>query len=168
VVDDAFGAHDVDGTQPAFTAPAVEQGLDTGVVEHVQQIAIMQSHPGYQRLFEFTALGFGPADAEQGLAGKRALEPHALHVVQEYAKWAAQEGDGSNSPFKGLDNLEALRRSGMFAVWTIDDLIANADKVEDRGTFGFQPLVGGFPPEEGWKSLELLKTAIPKLKALPR
>lgn len=96
------------------------------------------------------------------------LEPHALHVVQEYAKWAAQEGDGSNSPFKGLDNLEALRRSGMFAVWTVDDLIANADKVEDRGTFGFQPLVGGFPPKEGWKSLELLKTAIPKLKALPR
>lgn len=26
----------------------------------------------------------------------------------------------------------------------------------------------GFPPEEGWKSLELLKNAIPKLKALPR
>ena len=96
------------------------------------------------------------------------LEPHALHVVQEYAKWAAQEGDRSNSPFKGLDNLEALRRSGMFAVWTVDDLIANADKVEDRGAFGFQPLVGGLPPAEGWKSLELLKSAIPRLKALPR
>ena len=96
------------------------------------------------------------------------LEPHALYVVQEYAKWAAQEGDGSNSPFKGIDNLEALRRSGMFAVWTVDELIANADKVEDRGAFGFQPLVGGFPPAEGWKCLELLKTAIPRLKALPR
>ena len=96
------------------------------------------------------------------------LEPHALYVVQEYAKWAAQEGNGSNSPFKGLDNLEALRRSGMFAVWTVDELIANADKVEDRGAFGFQPLVGGFPPAEGWKCLELLKTAIPRLKALPR
>jgi alkanesulfonate monooxygenase SsuD/methylene tetrahydromethanopterin reductase-like flavin-dependent oxidoreductase (luciferase family) len=96
------------------------------------------------------------------------LEPHALHVVQEYAKWAAQEGDGSNSPFKGIDNLEALRRSGMFAVWTVDELIANADKVEDRGAFGFQPLVGGFPPAEGWKSLELLKIAIPMLKALTR
>ena len=96
------------------------------------------------------------------------LEPHALHVVQEYAKWAAQEGDGSNSPFKGIDNLEALRRSGMFAVWTVDELIANADKVEDRGAFGFQPLVGGFPPAEGWKCLELLKTVIPRLKALPR
>jgi alkanesulfonate monooxygenase SsuD/methylene tetrahydromethanopterin reductase-like flavin-dependent oxidoreductase (luciferase family) len=95
------------------------------------------------------------------------LEPHALHVVSEYAKWAAQE-ENSQSPFKGLTDLAALRASGMFAVWTPDELIANADKVEDRGMFGFQPLVGGFPPEEGWKSLELLKDAIPKLKALPR
>ncbi len=95
------------------------------------------------------------------------LEPHALHVVSEYAKWAAQE-ENTNSPFKGLDNLEALRRSGMFAVWTPDELVANADKVEDKGMFGFQPLVGGFPPAEGWKSLELLKAVIPRLRALPR
>ena len=95
------------------------------------------------------------------------LEPHAFHVVSEYAKWAAQE-DNSNSPFKGLTTLDALRKSGMFAVWTPDELVANADKVEDRGTFVFQPLVGGFPPEEGWKSLELLKDAIPRLKAVQR
>jgi alkanesulfonate monooxygenase SsuD/methylene tetrahydromethanopterin reductase-like flavin-dependent oxidoreductase (luciferase family) len=91
------------------------------------------------------------------------LEPHALHVVSEYAKWAAQE-ENTNSPFKGLTTLDALRKSGMFAVWTPDELIANADKVEDRGTLGFQPLVGGFPPKEGWKSLELLKEVIPRLR----
>jgi alkanesulfonate monooxygenase SsuD/methylene tetrahydromethanopterin reductase-like flavin-dependent oxidoreductase (luciferase family) len=95
------------------------------------------------------------------------LEPHAFHVVSEYAKWAAQE-ENSNSPFKGLTTLAALRKSGMFAVWTPEELIANADKVDDRGTFGFQPLLGGFPPKEGWKSLELLKDAIPRLKAIKR
>ncbi len=95
------------------------------------------------------------------------LEKHALHVVSEYAKWAAQE-ENSNSPFKGLDTLEALKKSGMFAVWTPDELLSHVDKVEDRGTFGFQPLVGGFPPDEGWKSLELLKGVIPKLKAVAR
>jgi alkanesulfonate monooxygenase SsuD/methylene tetrahydromethanopterin reductase-like flavin-dependent oxidoreductase (luciferase family) len=95
------------------------------------------------------------------------LEPHAFHVVSEYAKWAAHE-DNSNSPFKGLTTLDALRKSRMFAVWTPDELLANADKVEDRGTFVFQPLVGGFPPDEGWKSLELLKGVIPALKAIPR
>jgi alkanesulfonate monooxygenase SsuD/methylene tetrahydromethanopterin reductase-like flavin-dependent oxidoreductase (luciferase family) len=95
------------------------------------------------------------------------LEPHAFHVVSEYAKWAAQEPN-SNSPFKGLTTLDALRASNMFAVWTPDELVANADKVEDRGTFVFHPLVGGFPPEEGWKSLELLKGAIPRLKVIDR
>ncbi len=96
------------------------------------------------------------------------LERHALHVVSEYAKWAAQEGDASNSPFKGLTDVAALKKSNMFAVWTPDELLANVDKVEDRGTFVFQPLVGGFPPAEGWKSLELLKDVIPKLKAIAR
>ena len=95
------------------------------------------------------------------------LEPHAFHVVSEYAKWAAQE-ENSNSPFKGLTTLDALRKSGMFAVWTPDELVANSDKVEDRGGFGFQPLLGGFPPKEGWKSLELLKGVIPRLKAIKR
>jgi alkanesulfonate monooxygenase SsuD/methylene tetrahydromethanopterin reductase-like flavin-dependent oxidoreductase (luciferase family) len=95
------------------------------------------------------------------------LEPHALHVASEYAKWAAREKH-SNSPFKGLTNTDALRKSSMFAVWTPEELVANADKVADKGTFGFQPLVGGFPPEEGWKSLELLNKTIPRLKAIPR
>jgi alkanesulfonate monooxygenase SsuD/methylene tetrahydromethanopterin reductase-like flavin-dependent oxidoreductase (luciferase family) len=95
------------------------------------------------------------------------LERHAFHVVSEYAKWAAQE-ENTNSPFAGLTTLDALRKSNMFAVWTPDEVLANADKVEDRGTFVFQPLVGGFPPEEGWKSLELLKDVIPRLKAIAR
>jgi alkanesulfonate monooxygenase SsuD/methylene tetrahydromethanopterin reductase-like flavin-dependent oxidoreductase (luciferase family) len=93
------------------------------------------------------------------------LEPHALHVVSEYAKWAAQE-ENSKSPFQGLTTIGALRKSGVFAVWTPDELMANADKVEDKGTFGFQPLVGGFPPAEGWKSLELLGKTIPRLSAI--
>jgi alkanesulfonate monooxygenase SsuD/methylene tetrahydromethanopterin reductase-like flavin-dependent oxidoreductase (luciferase family) len=93
------------------------------------------------------------------------LEDHALHVVQEYAKWAAQEKN-SNSPFKGLLDREALRKSGMFAVWTPEQLLENVPLVEPGGTFGFQPLLGGLSPAEGWKSLELLGKTMPKLKAL--
>jgi len=33
--------------------------------------------------------------------GWQAIERHAVHVITEYAKWAEQEGDASNSPFKG-------------------------------------------------------------------
>jgi alkanesulfonate monooxygenase SsuD/methylene tetrahydromethanopterin reductase-like flavin-dependent oxidoreductase (luciferase family) len=91
------------------------------------------------------------------------LEPHALHVVTAYAKWAEAE-DQSSSPFKGLMNPEALRKSGLFAVWTPDELVENIKLIEEHGTFGFQPLLGGLSPQEGWKSLELLKKTMPRLK----
>lgn len=100
-------------------------------------------------------------DPEQGWA---ALEPHALHVVKEYAKWAAQEGDGSNSPFKGLDNAEALRASGLFVAWTPDQLVQAVKANPDINTVSLQPLLGGLSPEEGWKSLHLLKSVLPQLR----
>ena len=37
--------------------------------------------------------------------------------------------------------------------------------MEDKTTFGFQPLLGGLSPEGGWKSLNLLKKTMPRLKA---
>jgi alkanesulfonate monooxygenase SsuD/methylene tetrahydromethanopterin reductase-like flavin-dependent oxidoreductase (luciferase family) len=91
------------------------------------------------------------------------LEKHAVHVITAYAKWAAEE-ENSSSPFKGLQDPAALRKSGLFAVWTPDELVARIPMVADQGTFGFQPLLGGLAPEEGWKSLELLGKTIPRLK----
>jgi alkanesulfonate monooxygenase SsuD/methylene tetrahydromethanopterin reductase-like flavin-dependent oxidoreductase (luciferase family) len=92
------------------------------------------------------------------------MKDHALHVASAYAKWADQEPD-SNSPFKGLLNHEALRASGIFAVWTPDELVARAALVEDNSTLGFMPLLGGLDPDVGWKSLELLKKTMPRLQA---
>jgi len=93
------------------------------------------------------------------------LERHAVHVITEYAKWAEQEGQESNSPFKGLTDPAVLRQAGLFAVWTPDQLVAKVAEMGDRTTFGFQPLVGGLPPEEGWRGLELLKKTMPRLRA---
>jgi alkanesulfonate monooxygenase SsuD/methylene tetrahydromethanopterin reductase-like flavin-dependent oxidoreductase (luciferase family) len=93
------------------------------------------------------------------------LEKHAVHVITEYAKWAEQEGDASNSPFKGLTDPKTLRHAGLFAVWTPDELLAKVPEMEDKTTFGFQPLLGGLSPEEGWKSLKLLEQVMPQLKA---
>lgn len=91
------------------------------------------------------------------------LEKHAVHVIKEYAKWAAEE-DRSSSPFAGLEDPQALREAGLFAVWTPDELVARLDLVAEKGTLGFQPLLGGLPPEEGWKSLELLARVMPRLR----
>jgi alkanesulfonate monooxygenase SsuD/methylene tetrahydromethanopterin reductase-like flavin-dependent oxidoreductase (luciferase family) len=101
-------------------------------------------------------------DPDQGWA---AIERHAVHVITEYAKWAEQEGDTSNSPFKGLTDPAVLRHAGLFAAWTPDELVAKVPEMVDRSTVGFQPLLGGLSPEEGWKSLKLLEQTMPKLKA---
>jgi alkanesulfonate monooxygenase SsuD/methylene tetrahydromethanopterin reductase-like flavin-dependent oxidoreductase (luciferase family) len=91
------------------------------------------------------------------------FKPHALHVAASYAKWAGEEAN-SNSPFVGLDDEEMLRRSGMFAVWTPDEVIASAPLLTAaNGALNFMPLLGGLSPELGWKSLELLKS-----KVMPR
>ncbi len=94
------------------------------------------------------------------------LMPHLKHVVGEYAKWAEAE-PGSNSPFKGLlQNEQALRQSGMFAVWTPEELVERAPSlVAGGGSLSFMPLLGGLSPNAGWQSLELLKTVMPKLRA---
>lgn len=98
-------------------------------------------------------------------AGWQAIERHAVHVITEYAKWAEQEGDASNSPFKGLNDPKVLRQAGLFAAWTPDTLLEKLEVLPDHGTISFQPLLGGLAPEEGWKSLRLLEQVLPKMKA---
>ena len=101
-------------------------------------------------------------DAESGW---KEIRRHALHVVRAYARWAEEEGN-SNSPFKGLLDEHALRESGIFAIWTPDELLARAENAQEHATFGFMPLLGGLPPELGWNSLKLLKKVMPRLRAL--
>jgi alkanesulfonate monooxygenase SsuD/methylene tetrahydromethanopterin reductase-like flavin-dependent oxidoreductase (luciferase family) len=101
-------------------------------------------------------------DPDQGWA---AIERHAVHVITEYAKWAEMEGDASNSPFKGLTDPKVLRQAGLFAAWTPEQLLARVPDIQDRQTIGFQPLLGGLSPEEGWKGMMLLEQTMPKLKA---
>ena len=95
--------------------------------------------------------------------------PHLKHVVGEYAKWAEGEPD-SHSPFSGLlADDEALRRSGIFTVWTPEELVAKAPSiVGSDGSLSFMPLLGGLAPEIGWESLELLKKVMPQLRGAKR
>lgn len=95
--------------------------------------------------------------------GWDAIAPHAVHVITEYAKWAEAEGDGSNSPFKGLTDPAVLRHAGMFAAWT-PQMLLDAVREKEGGSIGFQPLFGGLSPQEGWKSLKLLEATMPALR----
>ncbi|MEZ5743630.1 MAG: hypothetical protein R3D89_07865 [Sphingomonadaceae bacterium] len=98
-------------------------------------------------------------------AGWAALEPHALHVVKEYAKWAAQEGDGSNSPFKGLDNAEACApRACSFLHGRLKPLVQAVRANPEINNVGLQIAPWRTFAEEGWKSLRLLKQVLPELR----
>jgi alkanesulfonate monooxygenase SsuD/methylene tetrahydromethanopterin reductase-like flavin-dependent oxidoreductase (luciferase family) len=97
--------------------------------------------------------------------GWAAIERHVVHVISEYAKWADQEGDASNSPFKGMSDPAVLRPAGIFAAWTPDQLVERARSMPHNGSIRFQPLLGGLAPEEGWKSLKLLEVTMPRLNA---
>jgi alkanesulfonate monooxygenase SsuD/methylene tetrahydromethanopterin reductase-like flavin-dependent oxidoreductase (luciferase family) len=100
-------------------------------------------------------------DPDEGWA---AIERHAVHVITEYAKWAEQEGDVSNSPFKGLLDPTVLRQAGLFVAWTPDQLLERIATLPDKCTISFQPLLGGLAPEQGWKSLKLLEKTMPALR----
>ena len=103
---------------------------------------------------------------EDAEAGWQAIERHAVHVITEYAKWAEQEGDASNSPFLGLTDPAVLRQAGIFAAWTPEMLLEKLPSLPANGNINFQPLLGGLAPEEGWKSLKLLEQTLPKIKAV--
>ena len=93
------------------------------------------------------------------------IKPHVAHVVAAYARWA-DEQPGSHSPFRGLGDVEALRKSGLFVVWTPDELVAHAARADHLGTLSFAPLLGGLSPDIGWKSLDLLGRTMPRLRAI--
>lgn len=103
--------------------------------------------------------------AEDPDAAWAQIKPHVAHVVEAYGKWADEEPD-SNSPFKGLTDIDGLRQMNLFAVWTPDQLVEHAAGLDPLGTLSFAPLLGGLSPKVGWKSLELLGKTMPRLKAL--
>ena len=100
--------------------------------------------------------------AEDPNAAWAQIKPHVEHVVRAYAKWADEE-PGSHSPFRGLGDVDVLRQAGLFVVWTPEELVAHAAKMDPLGTIGMAPLLGGLSPETGWQSLELLGKTMPRL-----
>lgn len=96
------------------------------------------------------------------------LAPHFAHVANEYAKWAEEEGTASHSPFAGLDTIEKMRASGIFVIWTPDELVERAPAlVEGAGGLKFMPLIGGMAPQRGWESLKLIADrVIPRVPGL--
>jgi alkanesulfonate monooxygenase SsuD/methylene tetrahydromethanopterin reductase-like flavin-dependent oxidoreductase (luciferase family) len=100
-------------------------------------------------------------DPDRGWA---AIERHAIHVITEYARWADEAGPGATSPFAGLTDPEALRRSGMFLALTPEQLLARVPELVDGQSVGFWPLLGGLDPAEAMRSMRLLGQVLPDMR----
>jgi alkanesulfonate monooxygenase SsuD/methylene tetrahydromethanopterin reductase-like flavin-dependent oxidoreductase (luciferase family) len=99
-------------------------------------------------------------------ASWRKLLPHLQHAVGEYSKIV--NAAGTRTPFTGLTtDEEVLRKSGILAVWTPEQLIEYARReVDENGSLSFSPLMSGMPAELGWESLKLLEQVMPQLNDL--
>jgi alkanesulfonate monooxygenase SsuD/methylene tetrahydromethanopterin reductase-like flavin-dependent oxidoreductase (luciferase family) len=92
------------------------------------------------------------------------VAPHVMHVAKSYAEWT--EGTASSSPFQGMDNIEALKASGIYRVVTPDECVKLAAEADQIGAdFGLAPIIGGMNPKTGWESLELfLERVLPRIQ----
>ncbi|MEU0675044.1 LLM class flavin-dependent oxidoreductase [Streptomyces sp. NPDC006172] len=82
---------------------------------------------------------------------------HFLHEARTYASW--QSADIRSAVRSRATSVEELRAEGVYRVLTPEQCAA-----EGLDNLVLHPLVGGMPPEEGWRSLRLFaERALPAL-----
>ncbi len=81
------------------------------------------------------------------------IGPHVLHDARTYASWQPA-GQRAYAHARG-ESVEALRAEGKYRVLTPEECLAYAAEKGERAAFHFPALVGGTPPEIGWRSLRL-------------
>jgi alkanesulfonate monooxygenase SsuD/methylene tetrahydromethanopterin reductase-like flavin-dependent oxidoreductase (luciferase family) len=84
------------------------------------------------------------------------IGPFVLHDALTYDGWQ-RPGQRAYAHARGR-TVDELRAEGKYRVLTPEDCLAYAEEAEEKGeraAFHFPPLVGGTPPEVGWKSLRL-------------
>jgi alkanesulfonate monooxygenase SsuD/methylene tetrahydromethanopterin reductase-like flavin-dependent oxidoreductase (luciferase family) len=140
------------GSVPAAAKRAAR--LTDGLVTHIPEL--------YQVYYdEAKALGKNPLPfrkpspgfvyiAEDPEAAWRDIAPHALHEMNAYGKWSAAAG--TDSMYTPVTTVAELKASGGYAVITPDECVK---MVRELGNLLLHPLMGGMPPELGWRSLEL-------------
>jgi alkanesulfonate monooxygenase SsuD/methylene tetrahydromethanopterin reductase-like flavin-dependent oxidoreductase (luciferase family) len=95
------------------------------------------------------------------------IAPYVAHHTNSYIRWAKESLAAGGSPGTTYAQIDPddIRKSGKHRVLTPDECIALASELEAaHRPLILQPLIGGLPPEEGWKSLELCaKAVLPRL-----
>ena len=80
-----------------------------------------------------------------------------LLALPSYGAW--QQASGIASPYYKVKDLDELRASGLYAVLTPDEYVAELR----AAPFPFallHPMCGGIPPELAWSSLRLFENEV--------
>jgi alkanesulfonate monooxygenase SsuD/methylene tetrahydromethanopterin reductase-like flavin-dependent oxidoreductase (luciferase family) len=91
--------------------------------------------------------------AEDPEKGWEVMAPHFLHETNAYGAWAQP---GVPSPYRVMRDADELRESGLYAVLTPDEMVAELQ----TDVFPFphlHPLCGGMPIDVAWTSLRLFE-----------
>lgn len=93
--------------------------------------------------------------AEDVDAAWQEVGPYMLHDAKMYGMWMASGSDHANSASGSeAPTVDALRaENGNYRIFSVDEAVA---QVREGMPLLLQPLVGGLPPELGWRSLRLV------------
>jgi alkanesulfonate monooxygenase SsuD/methylene tetrahydromethanopterin reductase-like flavin-dependent oxidoreductase (luciferase family) len=85
--------------------------------------------------------------------------PHILYTAASNAEWAKERGVGA-TPYATATTVDELKAHPRFMVVTPDELTEHMLALPAEAEVGFQPLMGGLPPEIGWRSLHLFEERV--------
>lgn len=106
--------------------------------------------------------------AEDPEAGWASIAPYVTNAISTYIRFAQDSVTSGRDPGTTYAQYspDEIRKSGKHRVLTPDECVALAAELEPMHIpLILQPLVGGLPPEEGWKSLRLFtKSVLPRLQ----
>ena len=87
------------------------------------------------------------------------VSPGMMHEMNVYGKWARESG--AKIPSYEVKDVDSLKATGLYHVFTPDDCLALLNKQRDAGRHTmFNPLCGGLHPDIAWESLELLASEV--------
>jgi alkanesulfonate monooxygenase SsuD/methylene tetrahydromethanopterin reductase-like flavin-dependent oxidoreductase (luciferase family) len=92
--------------------------------------------------------------AEDPEAGWERMAPFFLHEMNAYGAWQAQ--DDLASPYRTVEDVDALRASGSYSVLTPDQFVEELEAAPFPFAF-FHPMCGGMPIDLAWSSLRLFE-----------
>jgi hypothetical protein len=111
---------------------------------------------GLVLLPEFPSTTYIAEDVEQGW---QEMGDYMLYDALAYGEWRHPTRRAYAESF--ASDLQELREEGKYRVLTPDQAVA---VIRDQGSLHLAPLVGGAPPELGWKSLQLFaEQVVPRL-----